>query len=667
MRASTRHPVPRSFIFALTCIGVHACADPPVESTATAGQESGAGDPGPTASGEGSTAPTSAGSMTGTAASTGSTGDASSTGDTSSTGDASATGDASSTAGSPPAATALNLGFSQVKQFDFSWGTASGATFYQLLERPTEDVAYAQIGEEILGEAISATMPLHFRAGASYILRACNADGCTDSEPVAVADSLAAAVGYFKASNTDKNDGFGWRVALSADGDTLAVSANAEASAATGVDGDQADDSAEVAGAVYVFVRTNDAWSQQAYLKASNTGANDYFGYSLALSASGDTLVVGATGESSAATGVSGDQSSNALVSAGAVYVFVREGGAWSQQAYVKASNTGEGDLFGGDVALSADGDTLAVGAFGEDSAATGIGGDQKNDARINAGAAYVFARANNAWSQQGYLKASNTGAGDGFGISVGLSADGDTLAVGAFGEASAATGVGGDQADDAAANAGAVYVFARTNKAWTQQAYIKASNTGMGDYFGISLAMAGDGDRLAVGAYGEDSAATGIGGDQADNAAEWAGAAYVFARTNNAWSQEAYVKAVNAGAGDYFGWSVSLSADGGALAVGAVYEDSVAVSIDGDPLDDSVESAGAAYVFVRAAQSWSHRAYVKAGTAGAGDYFGHRVAMTADGNILAVAAVLERSAATGIGGDQSDDSAPFAGAVCLY
>lgn len=56
-----------------------------------------------------------------------------------------------------------------------------------------------------------------------------------------------------------------------------------------------------------------------------------------------------------------------------------------------------------------------------------------------------------------------------------------------------------------------------------------------------------------------------------------------------------------------------------------------------------------------------------KAGTAGAGDYFGHRVAMTADGNILAVAAVLERSAATGIGGDQSDDSAPFAGAVCLY
>ena len=79
------------------------------------------------------------------------------------------------------------------------------------------------------------------------------------------------------------------------------------------------------------------------------------------------------------------------------------------------------------------------------------------------------------------------------------------------------------------------------------------------------------------------------------------------------------------------------------------------------------MESAGAAYVFVRAAQSWSHRAYVKAATAGAGDYFGHRVAMTADGNILAVAAVLERSAATSIGGDQSDDSAPFAGAVCLY
>jgi len=124
------------------------------------------------------------------------------------------------------------------------------------------------------------------------------------------------------------------------------------------------------------------------YLKASNTGADDQFGYSMALS--GDTLVVGAYLEDSNATGVGGEQGNNSASESGAAYVFVRSGGLWSQQAYLKASNTGMGDGFGLSVALS--GDTLVVGANFEDSNATGVGGDQGDNSAVDAGAAYLFA-----------------------------------------------------------------------------------------------------------------------------------------------------------------------------------------------------------------------------------------------------------------------------------
>ena len=140
--------------------------------------------------------------------------------------------------------------------------------------------------------------------------------------------------------------------------------------------------------------------------------------------------------------------------------MFTRSGTTWSQQAYVKASNADTGDLFGTSVAFSADGSTLAIGAGFEASAATGIGGNQADNSADNAGAAYVFTRGGTTSRQQAYVKAFNTDAGDEFGYSVALSADSSTLAVGAYLEASAATGIGGNQANNYAASAGAVYVY---------------------------------------------------------------------------------------------------------------------------------------------------------------------------------------------------------------
>ncbi|MGC1378892.1 MAG: hypothetical protein WA821_21855, partial [Anaerolineales bacterium] len=437
---------------------------------------------------------------------------------------------------------------------------------------------------------------------------------------------------YLKASNADAGDNFGYSVAL--DGDTLAVGAYYEDSNATGVNGNQWYNSAGDSGAVYVFTRSGGVWSQQAYVKASNTEAGDYFGQSVALS--GDTLAVGTWHESSSTTGVNGNQADNSALHSGAVYVFTRSGTAWSQQAYVKASNAEADDKFGQSVALS--GDTLAVGAPGESSDATGVNGDQANNLETRAGAVYVFTRSGTAWSQQAYVKASNTQYNARFGGSVAL--DGDTLAVGGAAEM--------------------VYVFTRSGTTWSQQAYLKSSYTGPDYLFGESVALSGD--TLAVGAPGESSNATGVNGNQADYSVPGSGAVYVFTRNGVDWSQQAYVKASNTDYGDWFGWSVALSGD--TLAVGAYYEDSRATGANGDQADNSAPNAGAVYVFTRSGATWSQQAYVKASNTYPSNWFGWSVAVS--GDTLAVGALGESSNATGVNGDQANNLALSSGAVYI-
>jgi hypothetical protein len=412
---------------------------------------------------------------------------------------------------------------------------------------------------------------------------------------------------YGKASNTGANAYFGHAVAISTD--TMVVGAYGDASGS---------------GAVYVFQRTGVTWAQQAYLKASNADPNDRFGGSVALS--GDTLVVGAIGERSNATGINGNQLDNSTASAGAVYVFQRTGTTWAQQAYIKSSNTAFNGAFGRSVALSQD--SLAVGADGE-------------------GIVYVFRRSGSTWEQQANITASRpvTDAPS-FGLAVSLS--GDTLAV-------------GDPYQDAASYAGAVYIFQRTGTTWAQQAYLRAQVTGINDYFGAAVALAGD--TLVVGAAGEDSSVTGIDGNQADDRADSAGAAYVFHRTGTAWAQQTYVKASNTGANDGFGISVALSGD--ILAVGAFREDSSATGANGDQANDSASYSGAVYVFQRNGPAWAQQSYIKASNTGAGDQFGGAVALS--GDTLAAGATYEASGATGIDGSQAENGVIGAGAAYVF
>jgi hypothetical protein len=232
------------------------------------------------------------------------------------------------------------------------------------------------------------------------------------------------------------------------------------------------------------------------------------FGYSVALNRSGDTLAVG---EFDADRG------------RGALYMFTRNAGIWSPDARLQSSNGESQDSLGCWVAISDDGNTVAAGALDEDSVLTGVQpgnrGAEDEATDMSAGAAYIFVRTGGSWSQQAFIKATNTGKEDWFGVRLALSGDGNTLAVGAPNEDSASKGVGSRQDDDSAFEAGAVYVYTRTGTTWSTQAYVKASNTMPYDEFGNSVALTRDGKLMVVGAHFQDSGAVD------------SGAVYVFLR----------------------------------------------------------------------------------------------------------------------------------------
>jgi hypothetical protein len=286
-------------------------------------------------------------------------------------------------------------------------------------------------------------------------------------------------------------------------------------------------------GAAYVFTRTGTTWNMQAKLLASEGAAKDNFGNSVSIY--GDTAIIGAKGDADFG------------INTGSVYVFIRTGTNWTQQAKLIAQDAAEQDGFGYSVSLS--GDTALIGAWHEDGKAS------------DSGAAYVFIRTDNNWTQQVKLLASNGAINDFFGEGVLLS--GDTALIGASGRDSTyvfiRTGntwaqqkelgvswhfcISGDTVlitHNKYPYQPNVYVFNRTGTTWTQQSEFVASDSSLS--FGYSLAL--DGDTAFIGdIYG-------------------LGSAYVFTRTGNTWTQQAKLQASEGYAGDGFGTSVVLDGD---------------------------------------------------------------------------------------------------------
>lgn len=371
---------------------------------------------------------------------------------------------------------------------------------------------------------------------------------------------------YLKPSTMEANDRFAWELDIS--GDTIVVSALGESSNATGVNGDQSDNSEPGAGAVYVFSRTGTTWSQSAYLKASNAEAGDSFGVSVSIS--GDTIAVGASGEDSPAAGVDADQGNDPLYGAyGAAYVFVRNAGTWTQEAYIKPSVVGQ-DGFG--AAVSVSGDTLAVGAPSDNSNATGVNGNQFDNSLNRAGAAYAFHRNGSTWTEEAYLKPSNTSALKDFGSR--LAASDNMVVVGVEREDSSGVGVDGTDRGltSDSIESGSAFVYTRNAGNWSQFAYLKASNAFKNSDFGFSVAISGD--AVLIGAALENSDSTGVNGDQFPHGANGSGSAYLFDLGDMSPTGNAYCfgdgsgTVCPCGAGDV-GAGCSSSVGGGAVLAG--------------------------------------------------------------------------------------------------
>ncbi|TGL53673.1 hypothetical protein EHQ55_00765 [Leptospira meyeri] len=479
---------------------------------------------------------------------------------------------------------------------------------------------------------------------------------------------------YLKAPNAEASDVFGYAVAIS--GDTIVVGAVGEASNETTItngEGASSDNSLGLAGAVYVFQRTGSTWSQQAYIKAPNEEASDQFGISVAID--GDTIVVGANLEDSNQTTItngptaSGDNSAS---NAGAVYVFKRTGSTWAQEAYIKPSNIEAGDQFGFPVAIS--GDTIVVGSYLEDSNQTSITNGPTasgNNSFTDSGAIYVFHRSGSTWSQEAYIKPSNVETQDFFGK--GLAISGDTIVAGANLEDSNQTTItngGTASSNNGATSAGAAYVYQRTGSTWVEQAYLKAPNADAGDQFGEDVAI--NKDTIVVAAFAEASNQITITNGQtasSDNSATNVGAAYVFKRTGSTWTHEAYLKAPNAKADEYFG--TSLAIEGDTIAVGVLYEDSSQRTVTNGPtisIDNASPRSGAIFVYGRTGSNWALNAYLKAPNADPDDRLGIAIGLSGD-TIVAGANQEDSNENTITNGPtaSSDNSAVSSGAAYVF
>jgi hypothetical protein len=580
---------------------------------------------------------------------------------------------------------------SDIKKMVLTWSSAQ--------ESENESITYTVCEKDILQHnncnpltsvinKLTTTVTVNSLVGAlstDYFVLASSEDEFEASSEVSLnVDYVNKMIGYFKASNTGLGDNFGRSIVLSGDGNTLAVGTITEDSSTRGVitdssevtDIDTLDDgTADDSGAVYLFSNSSGKWEQSAYIKASNAGEGDSFGISIALNNNGTRLAVGALYEDNSAVGIIGDGSeiteTDSLSDSGAVYLFNKNENDWTEDAYIKASNTGAGDNFGGKVALSANGDTLVVSAFKESNDLTGVITDVteigNDDNALYSGAVYLFNNNIDNWIQTAYIKASNTGNVDYFGSSVALNDTGTTLAVGAYNEDSGLSGVftDGSEVTDTSieSNSGAVYLFSADNGVWAQTAFLKASNIGNGDNFAFSLGLSGDGFTLAVGAYKEDNSAIGVitngsessangGGDIAE--ASSSGAVYIFVNNNDNWAQSAYVKASNTGDSDNFGYALALNNNGTTLAVTARGEsnNTVGVITDGSEKNGDLGTAlssGAVYLFNSNNDgAWVQIAYIKSSNTGGNDGFGGSLSLSGNGS-LAVGALSEDNSATGI------------------
>ncbi len=357
----------------------------------------------------------------------------------------------------------------------------------------------------------------------------------------------------------------GQSVALSADGNTALVGAPAD-----GTD-------TEYRGSAFVFTRSGSIWTQQGEkLTGSGEVGGAWFGESVALSADGNTALIGGPIDNGAV---------------GAAWVFTRSGSTWTQQGekLTGAGEVGEG-YFGKNVALSADGSTALIGGYND------------NEHR---GAAWAFTRSGSTWTQQGE-KLTGGGQLGFFGWGVALSGEGNTALIGEWG---------------LEGGVGAAWVFTRSGSTWSKQGGPLTAGAGSGEsWFGYSTALSGEGNTALIGApHADDSA----------------GAGWVFTRSGSKWSEQGEPltgsEEVNDEFGGELGYSAALSADGDTALLGG-----------------RVDSFfhGAAWAFTRSGSTWSQDGGKLTGSAETAnrEEFGWSVALSSTGDTALVGSPCDKA-----------------------
>lgn len=367
---------------------------------------------------------------------------------------------------------------------------------------------------------------------------------------------------------------FGTSVAVSADGNTALVGGWQDGGT----------------GAAWVFTRTGSTWTQQGpKLTPDDATRGAQFGVSVALSADGNTALIG------------GQSDGN---SAGAAWAFTRSGSTWTQQGpkLTASDEAGQGN-FGTSVSLSGDGNTALIGGPGDDN---------------YLGAAWVFTRSGSTWTQQGGKLTGNDenpAASVLFGDAVSLSGDGNTALI------------GGERDSNFV---GAAWVFSRSGSAWTQAGPKLTPDDAAGhSTFGFGVALSSDGNTALIGGPGDNDSR---------------GAAWAFTRTGSAWAQQGPKVTPSdetaANGSGYFGQAVALAANGDTALIGA--------SQDGYDGTDLSSLRGAAWTFSRTAGTWTqHGAKLSASDETGGAAFGGSVSLAADGNTAVIGGPFD-NASTG-------------------
>ena len=496
----------------------------------------------------------------------------------------------------PPPAPVITVAATDVRQLEFNWAPVSGVQWHELWFRSAVGATWVKYDqrEARLAPLFRIGVPVHLLnwSSANYAVKACNIGGCRTSNIVGVNGERLAAIGFFKPREISGVRAFGHRVALSADGNTMAVAASEQIG------------NVRNALIVHVYRRTtrSSAWRLEARARPSilqPDTALSLSGDNLALSADGNVLVVGYD--------TFGGCTNTSHMHVGSVDVFRRSGSTWSHSQYLRGCEDGE--YFGRLLKLDDAGRTLVIHHISP--------GTQFERGSLEV---YRAPAGGSQFVHERTLPPPPRPHGYSYCEGFALSGDGATLVRGCSNEAGGST-------------------YVHTGAGYAQTALLAP-----GSHFGFDLSF--DGTALLV----QDSAG-----------------ARGFRRGSTGCQSQGHLDNGD-GTANWNFRHIAISRDGKIAAVGNSEERTIGLGPINPPFQPgtAANANGGVMVYQYKASGWQLRRLVKPGSSNVGDA-GFSVALSGNGNLLAVGAPADPSAAAGIDGNRNDASAPNRGAVWLY